>query len=1371
MAEKEGAKGGGKGDAPPDGGELGAEQLAELKGAELAAQAAGQRRRRATREENVGRSKGLEPKKLKSDLKRSGALVKRLKAFSADDLSGVMAQVKSLNLTRYVSEIVQALLQAVTDGKLKAGDAGAAAEVCGLLHQTYAEFGPDLVSSLQGSLDTSPLGPAAAQESGPPVTAARATARLLLELFALGVHQDAGAAVHCVHAVCNPTPAGGKPPPQPPAPTERMLTLANQLLKWYGEELFGVRSAAVAAMLPEDAPGPQTKEQVAQWAAARAGADLAAEQGGESPVLLPGAAREEVVKHLTGLLDRAVEAFNAQVGELEEQWRENAKVIADRGELPEERKQGFQDAKLKADKFRASVAQLADLLGTPERAPPELDMSQFTSGETNTSITFMSGLAAFYAPVEEFGTASLFDDEEQRAFYEDITDISENLPEWVLNIGLRRALLRGARSGDGGGEAGGEEEGAEGDAAAAGERAVRFTADTEDGKKGRPKRAGRPDEPEDGKKEKEKEKRPSDFTAVDALLRALPDRLQAGTKAATDEWIADFVSECYPPPLPPPPPADGAEEPASPQGPPQWDADSVQFANNFAVQARKRLIVAMLRAPRMMLNLLPHFARITATMAEWWRDFGPNISSTLEDDFEKALEKQSQTHIESRCRNIRFIGELVKAKIVQPSRVLTFLAQLLDNFVHHNIQVACNLLESCGRYLNRSQLTSVRLQNLIQHMRRRQQERAMDHQYEAMIDAAIQEAKPPEQDPHAKKQQKKHKVRGPVELYVRKMVFEVLNNDPQVIRKVVRAIRKLDWQDPRTAAWVSRTLRKVHRVQADNIPALATVVASVHKHRPEVAIRVIDLLLEQVRLCLEICPPALDGAPQPVKQQRRLLDLQYFAELYIYRLVDDGIVFDLLYTIIFYAGWNDAPDDYFRIRMVCTLLEAVAPYSSKLKQGRRKLFRFLPCFFCYVHRKAKPFPIDLEYAIADLMEVIGDVAGEKSARQYSTFPPTAKEAHRLMDHLESVLLGDAGGPGPAPRGRVRGFDPAGGKNAALYHFIRSLRDAPGNPGAPHAEGGRRKHGLLSNNVVPFRNKVHPIKDAGGEEFEDSEDDDEEEAATDQPRRAVHDDDPTPPVPQQSAEPTPQSPAEPGAGAGAGDVDYVRDGKFLVPGGSLFARPGREGKGKQQPKEDDEFLAMFASTVKESLSQAKHEAAMRQMRDGGKARAEEKMASTMNMPVSLVRRAGNEERTKRASQEPAAAPASGDAPRTAFTIVLRRKGQQSEEVCQTKVAGKSMVLATINVPEESDLVARQQDHRQRKEEEDAETLRRTMQLVQAQQAEQAEAGQEDDIGPLTQQAAVPRKGGKGGGARRQPQRPAHTQTTLGQHRQQKDKARQ
>ncbi len=69
--------------------------------------------------------------KLKSDLKKTTAFTKKLKSLSEDQRSSLTKDVDTLNLSRYVSEIVDA----VVDARLKNADVSVAVHLCCLMHQ------------------------------------------------------------------------------------------------------------------------------------------------------------------------------------------------------------------------------------------------------------------------------------------------------------------------------------------------------------------------------------------------------------------------------------------------------------------------------------------------------------------------------------------------------------------------------------------------------------------------------------------------------------------------------------------------------------------------------------------------------------------------------------------------------------------------------------------------------------------------------------------------------------------------------------------------------------------------------------------------------------------------------------------------------------------------------------------------------------------------------------------------------------------------------------------------------------------------------------------------------------------------------------
>jgi regulator of nonsense transcripts 2 len=68
---------------------------------------------------------------------------------------------------------------------------------------------------------------------------------------------------------------------------------------------------------------------------------------------------------------------------------------------------------------------------------------------------------------------------------------------------------------------------------------------------------------------------------------------------------------------------------------------------------------------------------------------------------------------------VRFIGELVKFGLYSKIEALYCLKVLLHDFKHHHIEMACNLLETCGRFLYCCPDTHQRMSIYLQQMMRK----------------------------------------------------------------------------------------------------------------------------------------------------------------------------------------------------------------------------------------------------------------------------------------------------------------------------------------------------------------------------------------------------------------------------------------------------------------------------------------------------------------------------------------------------------------------------------------------------------------------------------------------------------------------------
>jgi regulator of nonsense transcripts 2 len=141
------------------------------------------------------------------------------------------------------------------------------------------------------------------------------------------------------------------------------------------------------------------------------------------------------------------------------------------------------------------------------------------------------------------------------------------------------------------------------------------------------------------------------------------------------------------------------------------EAKSEEFIknNNCTVHKiqRKRLaklIFNLSKNDSSNLLVIPYLARFIAIINQHFPETGTEIVALLHTEFQElqADTLNDLTNYEVKIRNVRFIGELCKFGIMfenTPLRLIKDLRKGLDDFSGHNIEIVCNLLESCGRYL------------------------------------------------------------------------------------------------------------------------------------------------------------------------------------------------------------------------------------------------------------------------------------------------------------------------------------------------------------------------------------------------------------------------------------------------------------------------------------------------------------------------------------------------------------------------------------------------------------------------------------------------------------------------------------------------
>eukprot|EP00929_Paragymnodinium_shiwhaense_P107778 TRINITY_DN7413_c0_g1_i1.p1 TRINITY_DN7413_c0_g1~~TRINITY_DN7413_c0_g1_i1.p1 ORF type:complete len:1288 (-),score=489.83 TRINITY_DN7413_c0_g1_i1:535-3900(-) len=622
-----------------------------------------------------------------------------------------------------------------------------------------------------------------------------------------------------------------------------------------------------------------------------------------------------------GLLQSAHNRF-------QEQEKANAKLRVDKGAVDAENEQKYQTLKESYTKLQSNLSTLSEFLNQPLPQPED----------ENPEAT---RLAAPDKNADEAGATEeveaellIFEDEEQRRFYEEVMDCKAVIPAVLLGL-----------------EKGAAPTAAPAPAAAAADLEV-------------------PEKPKEAKGGADEDGKTLHASDLDLYLARAA---QVEGFKAVDDLVMEF------------------------------------FHEHNTKGARRALVYQMADLFRVPPGVLNSRARLVATVAPYIKEMASHVMTTTQKGMEKILEEKASSpeSLDNKIRHVRYLGELCKFKICPPGVVLDLFKTFCDDFSQHNAEMCANMLQCCGRYLLYSPETAQRTENLLERMMRLKNVKSLQLRLEVMIEDAYYQLKPP--------QGKRQKMRDkePLELFTAHIIHDRLYNEADE-DKVLKLVRKLPW-DGTAPKWLKKCILELNlHAKYEGICQLASLLSGLAKYHDAFVIDVIDSLCENIQTSLE--RNDFREAPLRVRQVKLL------AELYIYRLVDSGVIFDCLYHLIGFGGPTmhragnfatahrviervlamrrsaaglgsiaeeaedanvvggiqmppvvcdpmhpvEQPWDFFRIKLVCVMLETCGHFFAS-GAGKQKLDRFLQFFLRYVITKGD-LPMRVSYMVSDLLE-------------------------------------------------------------------------------------------------------------------------------------------------------------------------------------------------------------------------------------------------------------------------------------------------------------------------------------------------------------------------------------------------------------------
>ncbi|KAF8438755.1 nonsense-mediated mRNA decay factor [Terfezia claveryi] len=881
---------------------------------------------------------------LDSSLKKNTAVIKRLRAqLNSESLPTILKELATISLEKYLSEVISAVAEGLQKVKT-AADIAAAVETVSALHQRFQQqFTPHLTYALAKGLATprpdvlKALTPEQRErEEKERFTRQRVLLRIAVELWLVGVVRTLDDATSvddtpAKQAAGSKAPTGASSTLAAPMPKRRgdkdgetdpfpldvlkdllgrdrehaNLPLVVLFVKNFSYDLLGVKPRSAARKTVEE-DGATTEVGTTKSTSAKvANGNEPGAEGNDNYSSAdendPPLVKIELQKLFRNVLERYISSVHSHISRqhkyLREQNQRNAEAYIKSGEVFEDRQANYEKLLRVQERFVANAQVVSDVLGMEM---PDLPTDSAESG-IGDSIIREGG--SMFATRGEEGRAGIWEDEDQKKFYEDLVDLKNRVPGILLEDGKKKKPTEGEedKSKKTNGTTNGEVAKAEADLAVvsgdASEEKAEDTSTTIENK--------------------------SIGAQVDALLIRLPE---LNNRDLIDQVAVDFC-----------------------------------FLNSKA--SRNRLLKVLEEVPRGRQDLLPYYSRLVATLNKYMPDIGTNLVGYLDKEFRSLQRRKEKELGEVRARNIRYLSELTKFGVVPQHVIFHCLKVAIDDFTRVNIDIICNILENCGRYLLRNAETNPRMTSFLETLHRKKTAQHLGPQEKILIENAFYYVNPPDRPAIQQKE------RSPMELFVRKLIYLDLTNRNYV--KILKQLRKLHWELPETQKMLLKIFTKVWKVRFNNIHILAILVGALSKYHNEFSIAVVDDVLEQIEVGLE--------QNNFKHNQRRVALVKYLGELYNYKILDSQVIFESLYRLTSFGHENGIPrpgvaclldmsDDFFRIRLVCTLLD-VCGMCFERGSAKRKLDFFLTFFQYYIYTK-EPLPMDVEFLVLDTFQAI-----------------------------------------------------------------------------------------------------------------------------------------------------------------------------------------------------------------------------------------------------------------------------------------------------------------------------------------------------------------------------------------------------------------
>ena len=264
--------------------------------------------------------------------------------------------------------------------------------------------------------------------------------------------------------------------------------------------------------------------------------------------------------------------------------------------------------------------------------------------------------------------------------------------------------------------------------------------------------------------------------------------------------------------------------------------------------------------------------------------FSTDLCSGLTTELKKRMTNPNQN--QNQTRAIKTYSELCKFGVAPPGPLLDLLAACANDLNATNGEIASWILVACGRFLiNKPETKAVTENLLVRIMKLKNASVSLPAKVEMALDDAYFQTKPKLVSDSAKI--------APL-TDMQKYILHLIHVEVYRMQEdaLLYLVKRLPWSsDPLVAPTMKNAILElslnVNFVKCDH---LASLLAGLIKFKEEFVLDLIDSIFEQFQISLEKEDFRL--APSRVRLAK------FIGELYVFKLIDSGAIFDVLFQLI-----------------------------------------------------------------------------------------------------------------------------------------------------------------------------------------------------------------------------------------------------------------------------------------------------------------------------------------------------------------------------------------------------------------------------------------------------------------------------------------